>query len=47
MEGNLCSTKWLTVDLISSREPWKVFEQRCDRNRDVNGEDSFGNRVQN
>lgn len=47
MEGIQCHTKWLRVDLISNREPLKIFEQRYDMSRDVTEEDLFGNRIQN
>ena len=47
MEGIQCHTKWLKVDLISNREPLKIFEQRRDMSRDMTEEDLFGNRIQN
>lgn len=47
MEGIQCHTKWLRVDLISNREPLKIFEQRHDMSGDVTKEDLFGDRIQN
>lgn len=47
MEGIQCHTQGLRVDLISNREPLKIFEQKCDMSRDGTEKDLFGNRMQN
>lgn len=44
-ERHSVHTKWFRLNLISNREPRKIFEQRRDMSSDVTEEDLFGNSI--